>query len=332
VSALALAIAALLVPALAAAALAQADGAAPGVGTAVPFVGTEGSTLAEITIDSVVDPFEDYDPNSPPDRAYHVVLLTITVANTGSRPFAFDPNAVAIQDADGFLSRPRYVPRTEESLAALPDYPAGEVPPGDTVSGALAYQALNGLALHTVVYLPASDRLVVLASLTRASTASVPADTDADAATAEASADTAAGDGASQDASASGLDCAIAEDWATGTGERLDSVALLVEELETFDRDTADPARLAEMGDEFQALANDQATARIPPELAAANDGFVDAYEAYAAAFAIVAQAAEDGDIDAVATAANADVAAANTVLSDAAGLAQTELAACGLS
>ena len=322
----------------------QSDGV-PGIGDVVPFVGTEGSTLAEITIDAVEDPFQDYDPSVTPERAYHFVLLTITVTNTGSRPFAFDSNAIAVQDGEGFLARPLYLPRAEASLAALPDYAAGEVPSGETVSGALAFQILNGTEARTVVYLPANDRLVVLASLPGASapatagptTSDTGPGTDAGADTSDttdapdaATPDAAGTDAAEMDA-ASSLDCALAETWATDTGARLDTVSLLVEELETFDRETADPVRLGEIAEEFQALADDQASSETPPELDAANDGFVDAFEAFAAAFDVVAQAADDGDIDAVADAANADVATANTVLTDAAGLAQAELAAYGL-
>ncbi len=146
-------------------AMAQEGAAVPSVGDAVPFVGAEGGILAEITIDAVEDPFADYDPNRPPERSFHYVLLTVTVANTGNRPFAFDPNAVALQDTEGFLSRPSSVPRTEDSLADLPDFPAGEVAAGDTITGGLVVQVLNGPTLLHIVYLPANDRLVILAGL-----------------------------------------------------------------------------------------------------------------------------------------------------------------------
>ena len=236
---------------------AQNGGGSPSIGTAVPFVGLEGGTLAEITIETVEDPFQDYDPNSVPQRAFHFVVLTISVENTGNRPFPFDPNAVAIQDGQGFLTRPIYLPRTEASMAALPDYLPGEIAPGDTSSGALAFQVLNGAGLQNVVYLPASDRLVVLADLTSGTGAAPTADdaedtdTDTDAgadATPAASADDDT-DGESADTAASSeeIDCDLAASWATGTGERLDAIGLLVAEMETFDRETADPVRLAEI-------------------------------------------------------------------------------------
>lgn len=312
---------------------AQTGAAAPSIGTAVPFIGTEGGTLAQITVEAVEDPFQDYDPNTSPRRAHHFVLLTISVENTGNRPFSFDPNAVAIQDDEGFLARPLYLPRTEESMAALPDYPAGEIPPGDTSSGVLAFEVLNGTALLNVVYQPDADRLVVLADLSGGA-GTAPTDADAagtdteSAATPEAS----AGDG-EETATASGqIDCDLAATWAAGTGERLDAVGLLVEELADFDRETADPVRLAEISDEFQDLADAQAAEAAPPELQEAGDMFVDAFGTFADLFDRAAEAAEDGELDAAADAINAEGADANAAMAEAGELAQTELAACGLS
>ncbi len=316
--------------------LAQSDGS-PSVGTAVPFVGTEGGTLAEITVESVEDPFQDYDPSAAPQRAYHFVLLTITVENTGNRPFPFDPNAVALQDGEGFLARPIYLPRSESSMAAVPDYPTGEIPAGDTSTGALAFQVLNGIGLLNVVYLPASDRLVVLADLSSGAGAapapggSEETDTGADATPAASTDDDAAGDDADT-TSAGEIDCDLAATWATGTGERLDAVGLLVEELETFDRETADPVRLAEISDEFEDLAEAQAAEAAPPELQEASDMFADAFQTFADLFDDASVAAESGDLDVAADDINEAGADANAVMAEAGELAQTELAACGLS
>lgn len=313
------------------------SGGAPAVGTAVPFVGTEGGVLAEITVESVEDPFQDYDPSAAPQRAYHFILLTITVENTGNRPFAFDPNAVALQDSEGFLTRPIYLPRSETSMTALPDYPTGEISAGDTSTGALAFQVLNGLGVRNVVYLPASDRLVILADLSGDAGATPTAgdaddaDTGAAATPAASTDDDAAGDDADT-AAAADLDCDLASAWATGTGERLDAVALLVEELEDFDRETADPVRLAEIADEFEDLADAQAAETAPAELQEASDMFADAFQTFSDLFDDASVAAEDGELDDVADDINSAGADANTVMAEAGELAQTELAACGLS
>jgi len=317
---------------------AQSGGGSPVVGTAVPFVGLEGGTLAAITVEAVEDPFQDYDPNTSPQRAFHFVVLTISVENTGNRPFPFDPNAVAIQDGEGFLARPIYLPRTEASMAALPDYVPGEIAPGDTSSGALAFQVLNGAGIQNVVYLPASDRLVLLADLSSgigaapAADDSEDTDTGADATPAASAADETADESADTAASSGEIDCDLAATWATGTGERLDAIGLLVAELETFDRETADPVRLAEMADEFQDLSDAQTAESAPPELQDASDMFADAFQTFADLFDDASVAAENGELDSAADDINSAGADANAVMADAGELAQTELAICGLS
>ena len=92
----------------------SAQDAGPTIGDPVPVVGPEGTEVAVITVDDLSDPFEDYDPGSPPERGSHFVLVTMTVENTGSRPLSFDPNAVALQDADGFVYSPSRVFRGDE--------------------------------------------------------------------------------------------------------------------------------------------------------------------------------------------------------------------------
>lgn len=136
--------------------------AGPQVGDAVSWVGSSGSEVATITVDDIIDPFEDVDPSSTPDRGFHYVALTVTVENTGNAPVNVDPYAFNLVDADGFVSRTAYLYRSTEQTTANPDLVSGEVAAGDTVSGLVGFQVLNGTTPQRVVFNPDSTQLLTL--------------------------------------------------------------------------------------------------------------------------------------------------------------------------
>ena len=140
-----------------------AQDAAPGVGDAVAVIGPEGGEIGLVTVEDLVDPFEDYDPGSPPERGNHFVLLTVTIENTGSRPLEANPSSFYLQDTDGFLYAQGGVFRGSEPDPV--DLQFAELDPGDEATGALGFSVLNGVEIARVLYLPASDRLIVLADL-----------------------------------------------------------------------------------------------------------------------------------------------------------------------
>jgi hypothetical protein len=147
------------------AAAAQETVSAPALGEAIPYIGTEGDVLALMTVDQVVDPFREYSRDGPPGRGFHFVLVSVTVENTGIQPFAFNAASVRLQDSDGFLYSSGYVTRTPESLAAAPDFPYGDIAPGEIVQGVVLYPVPNAAQLARVVYLPDFSRLLVLGDL-----------------------------------------------------------------------------------------------------------------------------------------------------------------------
>src|SRR5215207_1901674 len=154
----------------------------PAVGSPVAIIGVEGTEVAQITVTEVEDPYEDFDPGSPPDTSYHYVLVHLEVENTGVRPYLANAYGVSLQDADGFLYLQSYLFRTEEQIADDPDFPNEEIAPGDTASGVVAFQVLDSADMVRVVYQPTYDRLFFLADLTQEG-APPPIDDEEDAAT-----------------------------------------------------------------------------------------------------------------------------------------------------
>jgi len=154
----------------------------PAVGSPVAIIGVEGTEVAQITVTEVEDPYEAFDPGSPPDTSYHYVLVHLEVENTGVRPYLANAYGVSLQDADGFLYLQSYLFRTEEQIADDPDFPNEEIAPGDTASGVVAFQVLDSADMVRVVYQPTYDRLFFLADLTQEG-APPPIDDEEDAAT-----------------------------------------------------------------------------------------------------------------------------------------------------
>src|SRR5262245_56622207 len=83
--------------------------ATPGAGTAVytgEFKNVEGIVVANLSVDAITDPFSAYNPSFPPPRGNRYILLNVSVENTGTANFIFDPNSIFIQDVDNFVVYP----------------------------------------------------------------------------------------------------------------------------------------------------------------------------------------------------------------------------------
>jgi hypothetical protein len=132
-------------------------------GQPVKVIGPEGGEVAQIALTQLADPFEDYVANSPPEHGFRFVLAQVSVQNTGARPFQVDPNAFALLDADGYLNGHVGISRGED--VTVPDLEYQEIAPGDTISGAVAFQVLAGATLDALLFLPSSDQAVTVAAL-----------------------------------------------------------------------------------------------------------------------------------------------------------------------
>src|SRR5688572_5935934 len=59
------------------------------IGEPVPIYNVDGDEVAQVTVDEVIDPFEDFEEFSEPAEGERFVLAAITVENTGERPYEF---------------------------------------------------------------------------------------------------------------------------------------------------------------------------------------------------------------------------------------------------
>lgn len=238
--------------------LAHPGGALPAVGATVPVMANDGSEHAQITVREIQDPFEGYDASSPPERGNHFVLLTVSIENTGIRPMRVDPNAFQLLDSDGFLTRPSFVSRGEDPLLDLAY--TDPFPPGEVLTGVIAYEVLSGTTQTSVLYIPSSDRLIEVAAL-GAAAASGPS-TGATPVAAETEATEPTPGTAGVDA------CAGIDEWSTGTVERFTATGGIAGGIQPLeDKTAADAPAIRQAAADIAALAAEQ-EASLPPAAA----------------------------------------------------------------
>jgi hypothetical protein len=138
----------------------------PAVGDTVVYIGNDGKEAGTITVNQVVDNFEDYDSDfGEPDRGYHFVALEVTIENTGSKTIEAQTYDVLLQDTDGFLYGYAFISRTEEQEEDQPELEDIELEGGDSVTGWVFYQVVDGATLSHVFWQPDSGRLVTIAKI-----------------------------------------------------------------------------------------------------------------------------------------------------------------------
>jgi hypothetical protein len=236
--------------------LARLGGASPTVGATVPVMANDGSENAQITVREVLDPFEGYDASSPPERGNHFVLLTVSIQNTGVRPMRVDPNAFQLLDSDGFLTRPSFVSREEGPVADLAY--TDPFPPGEALTGVIAYQVLSGTAQTSVLYIPSNDRLIEVAVL---------GDSPAGGASAGAT-PIAAETGATStaDVAAESGECAGVDEWSSATVDRFTAAGSITGGIQPLEeRVAADAPEIRQAAMDIAALAAEQESGTTPP-------------------------------------------------------------------
>jgi hypothetical protein len=255
----------------------------PAQGTPVHVRGNDGSDVADVTVDKVTDPFTDYDASSPLRRGNHYVLVTLTITNTGVRPLEVSPGAFYLVDTDGFLMRSTSVYR---DTSLLPDLQNGELAPGDSVSGAVGFEVLNGVTLTGVIYAPQSNRMLTIADLTVAPSA---------VATPTAPPATPAAPPASPAAVATG-ECAGLEAWWNATIQRFQQAQGIISNLGLDNPDTVDVDAVRQAAETFSTFAEDQAAEPTPPAAQEFNDALVSYLQQIGQGLSSFADALESGD------------------------------------
>jgi len=121
---------------------------------------SDGTEEAQVSTTSIVDPFQDFDPSSAPQRGFHFVLVDVSVTATGDHDVDVSSSGFQLVDTDGFSYYQSYVYRTEAATTADPDFAGGTLTAGDTMTGAIAFQVLDGTHPALLDYQPSYDRLV----------------------------------------------------------------------------------------------------------------------------------------------------------------------------
>jgi hypothetical protein len=135
----------------------------PAVGDTVAVIGPDGEPVIDLTVTELIDPFEDYDPRGAPARGQRYVVLQVDIEAVGPRPFALDPYAFVLQDADGFVGRPIGLSLPAETT--LVPLAGATLESGAIAKGFLAFAAFQGITVDRLFFAPASDRLILAADL-----------------------------------------------------------------------------------------------------------------------------------------------------------------------
>ena len=91
------------------------------------------------------------------------VVIRIDAEGVGPRPFDLNPSAFYVQDRDGFLIRASNIRLAADVSLAPLDRQSLES--GSIAKGFLGFSVLTGVELHRLLFMPASDRLVLVADL-----------------------------------------------------------------------------------------------------------------------------------------------------------------------
>ena len=142
---------------------ARAQMSAPTLGTPIPYVDADGVARGSITVTEIIDPFEQYNPDYPPEAGSRVVAVTVAFdADAGDR-FEVTPWAVVLQDSDGFIWTQGSVLFAADML--IPELTSQTLAPGSRITGIVGFVLPDGAEPARVFYQPESSRLIALAEL-----------------------------------------------------------------------------------------------------------------------------------------------------------------------
>ena len=293
----------------------------------------DGDQIAAITVESVTDPFEDFDEFSEPEAGTRFVAVEVTVENLDEDDdtFTVDPFPFQLADANGFVYSYAFVSRDDD--AEPEDLQSVDLEPGDSTTGMVFFAVPEDAELGFLYYTTSLEDGQVLLTLVRfgededaeaadagdttpaGDDAATPATDDDDDATPTAEADDAtptAEDDATPAASGD-IACDDLQAYADDLTSRLDRVGEVREELTALAADLQQnppttPAALEEIvdqitgyADEFEDLAAEQAEADVPAGAEDLNETAVTMFETYADGFQQLADGVAELDEEALA-------------------------------
>lgn len=231
------------------------------IGTPVSVLGADGNPVAQVTVNSVADPFTGYDSSSAPLRGSSYAALDVTVTNTSSAVLSVSPSDFWLIDRDGFVISSTYVSRTDTTV---PDYTYVDLNPGESQHGILVYPVFAGVPVAQVNYGDGYTTLTVVADVSAGSpTTGAPATNAATAPAPTAAATTAA--------VTSSPDCAGLVEWGNDLVARISRASEVAAPLQAMDPATVDPATVTSIASQLRTMGDEQAASNPPPAAAALN-------------------------------------------------------------
>jgi hypothetical protein len=133
------------------------------LGTAVPVTDDEGATVGSISVNEIVDPFSEFNPDYPPEAGSRFVAANVAFNADAGQRFDITPYTIVLQDADGFLWNQASVILLDDAL--VPELTSQTLAPGSRVTGIVGFVVPEGSEPARVLYQPESSRFLVLADL-----------------------------------------------------------------------------------------------------------------------------------------------------------------------
>lgn len=143
---------------------------------AVAYEDADGTELALLTVEEVVDPVDEAPAGATPDDDERYALLSLVVENTGEEDLPLAAATFLLRDDDGFLygSDPDLQDALEAG-AATPTADAADAPfadgdlaPGEERAGLIGFAVRDAAELAQVLFVPETGRLLILADLDEA--------------------------------------------------------------------------------------------------------------------------------------------------------------------
>ena len=251
-------------------------------GDVVSFTSGSGAPVADVSVVGVLDPLEDFDPNSAPQRGFRFVGVAVSITNTGTRPLQTDPSRFSLYDREGFFYYSYGAYRTPEGEAAFPSLQYGEVAPGATVQGIVTFELINGAVPAEIAFTPNSNRKFRLAEFAEGEPLTPPTLADVPTPTPQPTPDPA---------------CAEVETWLASADALFEPATAVFALVDQVDNDqTVDPQALRDGADQIRDLSGQLDDLDTPEIAGGVNEQYKQIFTQLADGIDALADAVEGGD------------------------------------